>query len=326
MNLHDHVTHLRTNAWMTAVVEPHGNFPPLAETAEQQRSLNTLTQRSLPALPYGAWTLDSVLIAPRLRFGPPVGGSPFRGPLDPAVLYAAPTKNAALMDMAYHRWRFLSEASDDGERSRHPERARRRSSGNSVADNALFSTSRLAVFEVQLRTSCVDLRTSCVDLRTSCVDLRSATLQQDQHPRQHRSNSPNTRRHRSDSPNTRRHHNDFRNTQRIGRLARIANVGALVYACPGDRVGADEALGAGETRGADEALGADDNWRVVILDPDAFWLAEVILACEMWSMRVTRRQVEFHPLHGETSVSTDLWRQVRADRVRVHPESGYSRE
>ena len=110
-NLHEHVSELQTSAWMTAVVEPRGNFPPLADTSEQQFSLNTLTQRSLPALPYSTWKLDPVLLAPRLRFGPPAGGSPFRGPLDSAVLYAAPTKKAALMDMAHHRWRFLNDTS-----------------------------------------------------------------------------------------------------------------------------------------------------------------------------------------------------------------------
>lgn len=64
---------------------------------------------SKPPVPKSAANLHWLLFTP-FRYAPPPGGSRFRGPHDPGVLYAADHIRTACAELGYWRWRHLLES------------------------------------------------------------------------------------------------------------------------------------------------------------------------------------------------------------------------
>jgi len=78
----------------------------LVDTLDEQLVLERLLDASKPPVPAGAETLHYLLFTP-FRYGPPPGGSRFRGPTDPGVLYGADEIRTACAELGYWRWRHL---------------------------------------------------------------------------------------------------------------------------------------------------------------------------------------------------------------------------
>ena len=81
----------------------------LVDTLEEQAVLERLLDASKPPVPAGAGKLHYLLFTP-FRYGPPPGGSRFRAPTDPGVLYGADEIRTACAELGYWRWRHLLDS------------------------------------------------------------------------------------------------------------------------------------------------------------------------------------------------------------------------
>ncbi len=80
----------------------------LVDTLDEQHVLERLLDASKPPVPAGAEALHYLLFTP-FRYGPPPGGSRFRGPTDSGVFYAADEIRTACAELGYWRWRHLRD-------------------------------------------------------------------------------------------------------------------------------------------------------------------------------------------------------------------------
>jgi hypothetical protein len=80
----------------------------LADSADEQHLLERLLEESKPPVPAAARKLHWLLFTP-FRYPPPRGGSRFRGPNDPGVLYGADLVRTACAELGYWRWRHLQD-------------------------------------------------------------------------------------------------------------------------------------------------------------------------------------------------------------------------
>lgn len=78
----------------------------LVDSLDEQLILERLLDSSKPPIPEGASGLHYLLFTP-FRYGPPPGGSRFRGPNDPGVFYGADEVRTACAELGYWRWRHL---------------------------------------------------------------------------------------------------------------------------------------------------------------------------------------------------------------------------
>jgi len=81
----------------------------LVDTLEEQLVLERLLDASKQPLPAGASKLHYLLFTP-FRYGPPPGGSRFRGPTDAGVFYGADEVRTACAELGYWRWRHLLDS------------------------------------------------------------------------------------------------------------------------------------------------------------------------------------------------------------------------
>ena len=107
----------------------------LVDTLDEQHTLERLLEAGKPPVPDGATRLDYLLFTP-FRYGPPPGGSRFRGPNDPGVFYGADEIRTACAELGYWRWRHLLD----------------------VPALAAMPAKPQTVFRARLATATVDLR------------------------------------------------------------------------------------------------------------------------------------------------------------------------
>lgn len=107
----------------------------LVDTLAEQQVLETLLESSKPPVPAQSKHLHWLLFTP-FRYAPPPGGSRFRGPHDPGVLYAADEIRTACAELGYWRWRHLLDSPALTEMPQRPQ----------------------TVFQIGLRGSAIDLR------------------------------------------------------------------------------------------------------------------------------------------------------------------------
>jgi len=82
----------------------------LVDSLSEQALLEALLENSQPSIPDSLERFHPLLATPfRYR---PSSFSRFRSPHQPGVFYAAETCKSAAAEMAFHRWRFLSDALD----------------------------------------------------------------------------------------------------------------------------------------------------------------------------------------------------------------------
>lgn len=109
----------------------------LVDTLDEQVALERMLDAGKPPLPDEAQRLHYLLFTP-FRYGPPPGGSRFRGPADPGVFYGADEIRTACAELGYWRWRHLLD----------------------TPALAAMPTRPQTVFRARLDTSAVDLRES----------------------------------------------------------------------------------------------------------------------------------------------------------------------
>ena len=83
----------------------------IVDDAAEQDLLESLLEGSKPPLPAARGDLDYLLATP-FRYDPWRGGSRFRAVGDPGVFYGAQSVRTACAELAYWRWKFLSDAVD----------------------------------------------------------------------------------------------------------------------------------------------------------------------------------------------------------------------
>lgn len=96
-------------AWRAVEAQHLVSTAQLVDTLAEQSILERLLETSKPPVPKPAAHLHWLLFTP-FRYAPPPGGSRFRGPHDPGVLYAADEIRTACAELGYWRWRHLLES------------------------------------------------------------------------------------------------------------------------------------------------------------------------------------------------------------------------
>jgi hypothetical protein len=126
---------LRQDVWRAVEAQHVVSTRALVDTLDEQHVLERVLDAGKPPVPEGAARLHYLLFTP-FRYAPPLGGSRFRGPVDPGVFYAADAVRTACAELGYWRWRHLLDTP------------------------ALSSmpTKPQTVFRVKLATDAVDLR------------------------------------------------------------------------------------------------------------------------------------------------------------------------
>jgi hypothetical protein len=81
----------------------------LVATVEEQLLLESVLEKSKPAVPSDAADLHYLLATP-FRYSSPIG-SRFRAPADPGVWYGAEKERTACAELGFWRWRFLMDSS-----------------------------------------------------------------------------------------------------------------------------------------------------------------------------------------------------------------------
>ena len=126
---------LRHVLWRAVEAQHVASTMALVDSIEEQHVLERLLDDTKPAIPAAAAHLHWLLFTP-FRYPPPPGGSRFRGPNDPGVLYGADAIRTACAELGYWRWRHLLD---------------------SPALNAM-PTKPQTVFQVKIAIDAVDLR------------------------------------------------------------------------------------------------------------------------------------------------------------------------
>ena len=101
----------QAQAWRMVEAQHVASTMKLVDSADEQNVLEALLEASKPALARDTQQLHYLLATP-FRYGPPPGGSRFRGPTDPGVFYGAESVRTAGAELGYWRWRFLRDAVD----------------------------------------------------------------------------------------------------------------------------------------------------------------------------------------------------------------------
>jgi len=83
----------------------------LVDGRAEQELLETILERSKPALPAAAKGIDYLLFTP-FRYPPTGSGSRFRAVTDAGVFYGAEERRTACAEVGYWRWRFLMDSPD----------------------------------------------------------------------------------------------------------------------------------------------------------------------------------------------------------------------
>lgn len=122
-------------AWRAVEAQHLVSTAPLVDTLAEQYVLEKLLEASKPPVPTAAAHLHWLLFTP-FRYAPPPGGSRFRGPHDPGVLYAADGIRTACAELGYWRWRHLLESPELTSMPQRPQ----------------------TVFQIGLKGSAIDLR------------------------------------------------------------------------------------------------------------------------------------------------------------------------
>jgi hypothetical protein len=126
---------LRFDVWRAVEAQHVAATMALTDTVDEQHLLERLLEESKPPVPPAARRLHWLLFTP-FRYPPPPGGSRFRGPGDPGVLYGADLVRTACAELGYWRWRHLLD----------------------TPALAAMPTRPQAVFRAQVEARCVDLR------------------------------------------------------------------------------------------------------------------------------------------------------------------------
>jgi hypothetical protein len=122
-------------AWRAVEAQHLVSTSLLVDTLAEQEVLETLLEGSKPPVPAQLKDLHWLLFTP-FRYAPPPGGSRFRGPHDPGVLYAADEIRTACAELGYWRWRHLLDSPTLAAMPQRPQ----------------------TVFQIGLRGSTIDLR------------------------------------------------------------------------------------------------------------------------------------------------------------------------
>ena len=96
-------------AWRAVEAQHLVSTALLVDTLAEQQVLEKLLEGSKPPVPLLSLHLHWLLFTP-FRYAPPPGGSRFRGPHDPGVLYAADEIRTACAELGYWRWRHLLDS------------------------------------------------------------------------------------------------------------------------------------------------------------------------------------------------------------------------
>ena len=81
----------------------------LVDDFDEQATLEILLEKSKPPIGRLGNEMDYLLFTP-FRYNPKRGGSRFRSEIDPAVFYGAQSIRTAGAELAYWRWRFLTDS------------------------------------------------------------------------------------------------------------------------------------------------------------------------------------------------------------------------
>ena len=96
--------------WRAVEAQHVASTKALVDTVAEQAVLERLVESSKPPVPRDVARLGLhwLLFTP-FRYGPPPGGSRFRGPNDPGVFYGAEQARTACAEVGYWRWRHLRD-------------------------------------------------------------------------------------------------------------------------------------------------------------------------------------------------------------------------
>ena len=100
---------LRRPLWRAVEAQHVAATMALVDSIDEQHALERLLDDAKPPVPPEAAHLHGLLFTP-FRYPPPPGGSRFRGPNDPGVLYGADAIRTACAELGYWRWRHLADS------------------------------------------------------------------------------------------------------------------------------------------------------------------------------------------------------------------------
>ncbi len=100
---------LRRPLWRAVDAQHVAATLALVDSIDEQHALERLLEAAKPSVPPEAAHLNGLLFTP-FRYPPPPGGSRFRGPNDPGVLYGADAIRTACAELGYWRWRHLADS------------------------------------------------------------------------------------------------------------------------------------------------------------------------------------------------------------------------
>lgn len=103
--------HVELTPWRAVEAQHFVSTLALVDSLEEQHELERLLDASKPPMPESLHGLHWLLFTP-FRYPPPPGGSRFRSPAQPGVLYGADDIRTACAELGYWRWRFLADSPD----------------------------------------------------------------------------------------------------------------------------------------------------------------------------------------------------------------------